>query len=67
MTRDRTILRISQAHVAPGMSLDRWQEIVTRNGLQLTDDPLAWGAVSNEGIAAIVSEIAAAVKEAREK
>ena len=66
MTRDRLILRISQAHVAPGMSLLRWQEIITRHGLSITNDPLAWDAVSDEGLAAMVSEIAGVVKEKRD-
>ena len=65
MTRARLILRISQAHVAPGMSLLRWQEIITRHGLRLTDDPLAWDAVSDAGLAVMVSEIAAAVGAAK--
>jgi hypothetical protein len=76
MTRDRLILHISQAHVAPGMSLLRWQEIVTRHtqypgtagagGLALTDDPAAWDAVSDAGVKAMVEEIAAVIGAAKQ-
>lgn len=69
MNRPRLILRISQAHVAPGMSLARWQEIVTRHtrglpgagGLALTADATAWDAVGDGDLAAMVEEIAGIV------
>lgn len=78
MTRARLILRISQAHVAPGMSLAKWEAIVTKHGLALTADPAAWDAVSDApsdasegasegyaGVRAIAEEIAAVVRGAK--
>lgn len=66
LNRQRTILRISQAHVAPGMSLTQWEAIATRHGLALTGDALAWEQVSAGDLRAMVDEIAAVVKAAKE-
>lgn len=64
-SRRRLILRISQAHTAPGMSLARWQEITSRRGLPQTADAGAWDAVSDAGVRAIAGEIAEVVRGAK--
>lgn len=65
ITRDRKILRISQAHLAPGMSLDRWEGIMNRHGVPLADKADVWEHVPDETIEAIWNEIAGIVTEAK--
>lgn len=67
ISRDRKILRISQAHLAPGMSLDRWREIMRRHSVPLTDKAGVREHVSDEMIEAIWSEIAGIVQPGRLK
>ncbi|GIK42465.1 MAG: hypothetical protein BroJett011_62980 [Chloroflexota bacterium] len=64
ISRERKILRISQAHVAPGMSLERWREILARHGVNLAaGNP--WPKLSDGTVAAIFDEIAGIVTAAR--
>lgn len=61
MSRVRKIVRISQAHVAPGMSLELWRDILRRHAVSL-DKAQAWDAVPDEIIEAIWQEIAGIVQ-----
>lgn len=64
ISRERKILRISQAHVASGMNLTLWREILKGHKVNLSaKDP--WPAVKNRTIDAIFDEIAGIVKAAR--
>lgn len=64
VSRTTKINKISQAHLAPGMSLARWQEIMNRHGLAHRRN---WTGVSEETIDAIIAEISAIVINARKK
>jgi hypothetical protein len=59
-TRWLKILKISQAHLAPGMNLQRWQEIIARH--QVGND---WETVGDQVIDEIITEITAIVQQAR--
>ena len=65
ISRDRKILRISQSHVAPGMSLVKWQEILAAHAAFIAE-PADWNQLSNYQIDAIFNEIAGVVTAARE-
>lgn len=58
ISRERKLLRINQAHLAPGLSLDRWQEIMRRHNIPLSDKAEVWDTVPDETIDAIWNEIA---------
>lgn len=58
--RWRKLVRIGQAHLAPGMSLQRLRDI-----LKLYNVGDSWADVSDATVDAIVSEIAVIVKKAR--
>lgn len=70
-TRWLKILRLSQAHLAPGMSLHRWQTILAAHGLLLPSpgrrgeggkvDP--WPTVTDATLDALVAEISAIVRQ----
>lgn len=60
--RWRKILHIGQGHLAPGMSLQRWREILDRH-----DVKDSWSGVSDEVIDKIVAEIGAIVSQARQE
>lgn len=65
--RRAKIIVISQAHLAPGMSLDQWQAILVRHGVVPASrghngDP--WRDVSDETLDAILAEISAVVERA---
>lgn len=64
ISRERKILRICQAHVAPGMSLARWREILAGHAVFLAKAE-DWSGVSNAQINAVFDEIAGIVKAAR--
>jgi hypothetical protein len=58
-------MRISQAHLAPGMNLRRWQQILRRHHVRLDiADP--WSVVSDRVVNTIFEKIASIVKSARE-
>jgi hypothetical protein len=65
ISRERKILHISQAHLAPGMSLDRWREILRRHNVPL-DQAGAWEKVTDETIEVIWNEIAGIVSGSRQ-
>lgn len=65
ISRARKILRISQAHVAPGMSLVRWREILAVWGA-FPDPAGSWDGISDAQVDGIFEDIAAVVKAARE-
>lgn len=65
ISRERKILHISQAHLAPGMSLERWQEILHRHNVPLSDKADVWDKVSDKTIEAIWNEIAGIVSQSR--
>lgn len=65
ISRDRKILRISQAHLAPGMSLARWEEIMRRHGVPLSEKAEVWEHVSDETVEAIWGEVAGIVQKAK--
>lgn len=64
ISRDRKILRISQAHVAPGMSLVKWRETLAAYGAFIAD-PTDWVELSDAQVDGIFTEIAGVVKAAR--
>ena len=64
MNRERKILRICQAHVAPGMSLIKWQEILAAYAV-FPDDRGSWSAASDDQVNLIFEEIAGVVRTAR--
>lgn len=64
ITRDRKILHICQGHVAPGMSLIRWREILAAHGV-FPDWSGSWDGVSDVQVAGIFQEIAGIVRAAR--
>lgn len=57
-SRQAKLLRIGQAHLAPGMTLARWQPLLDRHRIGRD-----WGDVSDQTIDAIVAAIAAIVNE----
>jgi hypothetical protein len=57
--RAQKILHIAQAHVAPGMSLERWRAILVQFKVDLTSRS-PWERVSDDILAAIQAEIEAA-------
>lgn len=65
ISRERKILHINQAHLAPGMSLDRWQEIIQRHGIPLSDKADVWEKVPDETIDAIWNELAGIVQRSK--
>lgn len=60
--RWRKILHIGQAHLAPGMSLKRWRQILDRHGVGDS-----WNGVSDGTIDKIVAEIGEIVSQARQE
>lgn len=65
ISRERKLLRINQAHLAPGMSLDRWQEIIRRHGIPLSDKADVWESVPDKTIESIWNEIAGIVQRSK--
>lgn len=63
ITRDRKLLHIAQAHVAPGMSLVKWQEILASYAAFPAD--ATWSGVDDDQVDGIFAEIAGVVKAAR--
>lgn len=53
--------RIGQAHLAPGMTLARWREILDRHGVGSD-----WSAVDDATVDAVVTEIGSIVRRAKE-
>lgn len=64
ISRRRKILRICQAHVAPGMSLDRWHSILAAHGVHIAK-AVDWDGVSDDQVSGVFGEIAGIVKAAR--
>jgi hypothetical protein len=65
ISRERKILRISQAHVAAGMNLGHWRAILTGHGVDLAaKNP--WPFVDDRAVDSIFDEIAGIVEAARE-
>lgn len=63
--RRAKIIVISQAHLAPGMSLDQWQAILGRHGVIPSSkghngDP--WRDIPDKTLDAILAEIAAVIE-----
>lgn len=54
--RNNKILCIAQAHVLPGLSLDRWRMILARHGVDLkVNDP--WSQVSDQTLDNLLAEL----------
>lgn len=54
--RAQKILYIAQAHVAPGLSLDKWRRILARHGVDLKlADP--WTQVSDQTLDELMAEL----------
>lgn len=64
ISRDRKILRICQAHTAPGMSLVRWREILAAYSVFPADNG-DWSGVADDQVDAIFNQVAGIVKAAR--
>jgi hypothetical protein len=62
--RDRKILPIAQAHVAPGMSLVKWQEILVSFAV-FPDEAGTWSGISDDQVDRVFEEIAGIVKAVR--
>jgi hypothetical protein len=63
-TRARKILYIAQAHVVPGLSLDKWRRILARHGVDLkVNDP--WPQVSDQDLENLFTELQAEVEHGR--
>lgn len=67
--RRAKIIVISQAHLAPGMSLEHWQAILVRHGVTPASkghngDP--WRDIPDEALDAILADITAIVQEAQQ-
>lgn len=62
ISRDRKLLHINQAHLAPGMSLDRWEQILRRHNVPISDKAEVWDKVPDETIDSIWNEIAGIVQ-----
>ncbi len=67
ISRERKLLRINQAHLAPGMNLDRWQQILRRHNIPLSDRADVWEKVPDETIEAIWNEIAGIVQRSKDQ
>lgn len=67
ISRERKILHISQAHLAPGMSLDRWEQILRRHNIPLSDKADVWERVSDETIDAVWNELAGIVQDQKDR
>lgn len=64
ISRYKKIVRICQSHVAPGMSLERWREIMAAYQVDLAaSDP--WAAVPEDTLDAIVEHIGRIVISAK--
>lgn len=60
-THQSKLLKIGQAHLAPGMTLAKWKEILNRNNvINLSDTP-------EETLNSIIDEIKAVVMAAKQK
>lgn len=68
-TRWRKILKISQAHIAAGMSLTKWQAILSSHGipLEMSKDAPEWADVSDEAIDGTFGEIWRVVEAAKRR
>lgn len=64
ISRERKILRISQAHLAPGMNLDLWRKILAGHAARPAEDG-NWNGVSDAQVEAVFQEIAWIVQAAR--
>lgn len=62
MNRPAKLQRIGQAHLAPGMTLRRWQAILDQYHIGKT-----WHGVPDKTIDAIIADIAAIVHAAKEE
>ncbi|MFN8459154.1 MAG: hypothetical protein U0401_31650 [Anaerolineae bacterium] len=59
--REQKILYIAQAHVAPGLSLDKWRRILARHGVDLkVNNP--WPQVSDQSLERLFAELQAEVR-----
>lgn len=66
-TRWRKILKISQAHIAPGMSLVKWQAILSSHGIpiEMGKDAPEWVDVSDTAVDGVFGEIWRVVEAAK--
>ncbi|GIK36607.1 MAG: hypothetical protein BroJett011_04400 [Chloroflexota bacterium] len=61
-SRDLKITRISQAHVAPGMSLAQWNEIVLqKHGIPARARADAWEKIPETTLDAIIADLSAVI------
>lgn len=78
LSRKYKLNRIGQAHLAPGMSLERWRQVMLNHRVLFIDRQsnmdgsvtrvdrwVEWPQVTDETLNAIIEEISAVVQQAR--